>query len=154
LASANIVVQSGLAGRIAARIGERGAVIIGLGLQTLACTLIGLAPTGLFFSAAHLPMVFGNIAGPSIQALMTAKVAPDEQGRLQGALGSLSGLTGFVAPIAFTQVFAWSIGPGRGGAWSGTTNLAAAGLSLVAWLLVMLWVKPSGATEPGAIASA
>jgi DHA1 family tetracycline resistance protein-like MFS transporter len=148
LAAANIVVQSGLAGRIAARIGERGAVMIGLGLQTVACTLIGLAPTGLFFSAANLPMVFGNIAGPSIQSLMTAKVAPDEQGRLQGALGSLSGLTGFIAPITFTQIFAWSIVPDRGGAWSGTTNLAAAGLSLVAWLLVTLWLKPGPATAP------
>jgi DHA1 family tetracycline resistance protein-like MFS transporter len=148
LAVANIVVQSVLAGRVAARIGERGAVIIGLGLQTLACTLIGLSPTGLFFCAANLPMVFGNIAGPSMQALMTAKVTPDEQGRLQGALGSLSGLTGFIAPITFTQVFAWSIGPGRGGAWSGTTNLAAAGLSLLTWLLVALWTKPGLATAP------
>ena len=34
-----------------------------------------------------IPIAFGNIAGPSLQALMTAKVAPDQQGRLQGAHG-------------------------------------------------------------------
>ena len=136
LAVANIAIQTGMAGRIAQAIGERRTVISGLALQVLGFTLVGLAPNGALFWAANLPIALGGIAGPALQSLMTAKVGPDEQGRLQGATGAISSLTGFMAPIAFTQIFAWTIALGRGPAWSGLTILMGAGLSLLAWTVV------------------
>jgi DHA1 family tetracycline resistance protein-like MFS transporter len=132
----NIAVQGGLAGRVAQRIGERRAVVAGLALQVVGFIAMGLAPTSALFWAANLPIALGNIAGPSLQSMMTAKVAPDEHGRLQGAIGSISGLTGLIGPIGFTQVFAWSIAAGRGPGWSGATMLLGAGLSLAAWSVV------------------
>jgi DHA1 family tetracycline resistance protein-like MFS transporter len=45
---------------------------------------------------------------------MTRRVSPTEQGQLQGALSSVSGITGMIAPGIYTFVFARSIG-----AWSG-----------------------------------
>ena len=136
LASANIVVQGGLAGRVARWLGERRAIVAGLSFSAIGCALMGLAPTGPLFCAANLPIVAGNIVGPSLQSMMTAKVSPDEQGRLQGALGSVGGLTGFVAPVAFSQLFAWSVEPARGGLWSGATYFAAAAISLLAWAVM------------------
>ena len=44
---------------------------------------------------------------------MSRKVAPDEQGRLQGALAATSGLCGLFTPIMYTQVFAFAIDRGR-----------------------------------------
>jgi DHA1 family tetracycline resistance protein-like MFS transporter len=146
VACVNIVVQTGLSGRIAGWLGERRAVIIGLIFQTAGFALAGLSPTGAWFCAAMVPIAFGNIAGPSLQALMTAKVAPDQQGRLQGAMGSIGGLTGLAGPIAFTQIFAWSIGLGRGPAWSGATILVGAGISLLAWALVVFSGRQASAT--------
>jgi DHA1 family tetracycline resistance protein-like MFS transporter len=137
LAGLNIAIQGGLAGRVAARIGERWAVVAGLALQTIGFAWAGLAPSWPWFCAAFLPIAFGNIAGPSLQSLMTAKVGPDEQGRLQGAMGAVGGVTGFFGPIAFTQLFAWSIAGGRGAEWSGITFLSGAALSLVAWAIVV-----------------
>jgi MFS transporter, DHA1 family, tetracycline resistance protein len=148
LAVVNIAIQTGLSGRIAGWIGERRAVIVGLAFQTIGFALAGLSPTGGWFCAAMVPLALGNIAGPSLQAIMTAKVAPDQQGRLQGAMGSIGGLTGFAGPIAFTQIFAWSIGLGRGPAWSGITILAGAGITLAAWLLVALSGRSGPATAP------
>jgi DHA1 family tetracycline resistance protein-like MFS transporter len=40
---------------------------------------------------------------------MTRQVGPEEQGRLQGAIGSVQGITGTLAPLLFTQIFAWAI---------------------------------------------
>jgi len=137
LAVANIIVQTGLAGRIAQAIGERRAVIAGLASQVIGFVLVGLAPTGALFWAANLPIAFGGIAGPALQSLMTAKVGSDEQGRLQGATGAIGSLTGFMGPVAFTQVFAWSIAIGRGPAWSGATIFMGAALGLAAWGLVV-----------------
>ena len=136
LAVANIAIQTGLAGRIAQAIGERRAVVTGLGLQVIGFVLVGLAPNGALFWVANLPIALGGIAGPALQSMMTAKVGPDEQGRLQGATGAIGSLTGFMAPIAFTQIFAWTIALGRGPAWSGLTILMGAGLSLLAWAVV------------------
>jgi DHA1 family tetracycline resistance protein-like MFS transporter len=41
---------------------------------------------------------------------MTQRVGPSEQGRLQGALSSVVGLTGIVGPGIFSVIFAMSIG--------------------------------------------
>jgi len=45
--------------------------------------------------------------------LMTRRVGPTEQGRLQGALSSVSGITGIVGPGLFSMTFATAIGPMR-----------------------------------------
>ena len=148
VACVNIGVQTGLSGRIAGWIGERRAVVVGLVFQTMGFALAGVSPTGAWFCLAMIPIAIGNIAGPSLQALMTAKVAPDQQGRLQGAMGSIGGLTGFAGPIAFTQIFAWSIGLGHGPAWSGVTILTGATISFVAWTLVVLSGRNGAATAP------
>ena len=122
----------------AKRLGERTAVLAGLAFQVAGFTAVGLASTGLLFWLANIPMILANIAGPALQALMTSKVHPDEQGRLQGAMGSIGSMTGLFGPIAFTQLFAWAISLGHGPGWSGVTILAGAGFSAVAWALVMI----------------
>jgi MFS transporter, DHA1 family, tetracycline resistance protein len=55
--------------------------------------------------------VFGGLATPSLQSLMTRLVGPTEQGQLQGANGSLNGVANMIAPVLFTQAFAFAIGP-------------------------------------------
>jgi DHA1 family tetracycline resistance protein-like MFS transporter len=109
---------------------------------------VGLAPTGVWFWIANLPMALANVAGPALQAMMTAKVDPDEQGRLQGAMGGIGSLTGLFGPIAFTQVFALAIAAGRGQAWSGVTILLGSALSLVAWGLVVAFGRDVPKTDP------
>ena len=138
LAVGNILVQTQVASRVAKRFGEWRAVIGGLAFQVVGFAAVGLAPTGLWFWLANIPMVLANVAGPALQSLMTAKVEPDEQGRLQGAMGSIGSFTGLMGPIAFTQIFAWAISLGHGPGWSGVTILTGAALSAVAVGLVVL----------------
>jgi MFS transporter, DHA1 family, tetracycline resistance protein len=103
------VVSALLVGPAVKRLGERRAVIIGLlyGAAGFAC--YGLAPTGSLFLIGIPLMSLWGIAGPSMQSLMTRRVDPSEQGQLQGALGSMRGITGMVGPLLFTQVFAAAI---------------------------------------------
>ena len=146
LAVGKILVQTQLASRAARRLGERRAVLVGLVFQVAGFTAVGLASTGLLFWLANIPMILANIAGPALQALMTSKVNPDEQGRLQGAMGSIGSMTGLFGPIAFTQLFAWAISLGHGPAWSGVTILAGAALSALALSLVKISRRDEGAT--------
>ena len=48
---------------------------------------------------------------PASQALMSQRVAPDEQGRLQGANSSLTGIAGMLAPLLYNGLFAAAIAP-------------------------------------------
>jgi DHA1 family tetracycline resistance protein-like MFS transporter len=150
LAVANIAVQGALAGRIAERLGDQVTVLVGLGVQAVSMAAMGLATTGALFTAATLLGVGGLIAGPALQALMTARVGADEQGRLQGAIGSIASLTSIVAPIGFTQLLAWTIAPQRPAAWSGSTMLLAAALTLLAWVVILRAGKgvPTRAAAP------
>jgi DHA1 family tetracycline resistance protein-like MFS transporter len=108
---ASMIVQAGLVGRVVARIGERNALLLGLTFGTLSFTVYGLAPTGgIFLSGIAFGALFGFVY-PSLQGLMTRRVAADEQGRLQGAVASLMGIAGVTAPLLFTQIFSAAVGP-------------------------------------------
>jgi MFS transporter, DHA1 family, tetracycline resistance protein len=48
-----------------------------------------------------------GLFGPSVQGLMTRRVAPTEQGQLQGADSSIMGITGLIGPALFTLTFAY-----------------------------------------------
>jgi DHA1 family tetracycline resistance protein-like MFS transporter len=113
---ASMIVQGGVVGPAVRRLGEARALLVGLGCGAVAFAIYGLAPTGaLFLAGIPIGALFG-LSYPSLQGLMTRRVGPDEQGRLQGALASLMGVAGVIAPLLFTQVFVAGLGPGLPGA--------------------------------------
>jgi len=128
----SMIVQAGLIGAIVRRVGERRAMMMGFAFGALAFLVYALATTGAWF-AAGIPVgaLFG-LAYPSLQGIMTRRVAPDEQGQLQGAIASLMGIAGVVAPVAFTQIFAAAIGRYRSTGVPGAPFLLAALLLLAA----------------------
>jgi DHA1 family tetracycline resistance protein-like MFS transporter len=104
------IVAALLIERIVGWLGERGTLLLGLASGAAAFALFGLAPTTrLFLMAIPLDALLG-LVGPAMQALMSARIGPDAQGQLQGALSSMRGVTGMIGPIVFTQLFARSIG--------------------------------------------
>jgi DHA1 family tetracycline resistance protein-like MFS transporter len=117
---ASMIVQAGLVGRIVKRFGEARAMLAGFAFGTLGMVAYALAPTG---GAFLIGIPFSALLGltyPSLQGIATSHVDPGEQGRLQGALASLMGIAGIVAPMLFTQTFAVAIGPI---AWLGLPGL-------------------------------
>jgi DHA1 family tetracycline resistance protein-like MFS transporter len=103
-------VQGGLVGRIVAAVGERRTMVAGLTLGALGFLIYGLAPTGVWFAVGIPIMSFWGLYGPAAQGLMTQRVDSTEQGRLQGALSSVVGITGIVGPVVFSLTFATFIG--------------------------------------------
>ena len=81
----------------------------GLAFGAIGFAAYGLAPTGaLFFAGVPLLAVWG-LSGPSLQALMSRRVGPSDQGKLQGALASVQGVAGMIGPLLFSQVFATAL---------------------------------------------
>jgi DHA1 family tetracycline resistance protein-like MFS transporter len=137
-----LIVQAGLVPRAIALMGEGGALTAGLAAGALSLAVYGLAPNGaLFLIGLPIGALLG-LFGPGFQAIATRRVSPSEQGRLQGANSSITGLTSMIAPAAFGYLYAWSAGPGRGPELSGAAFLVAAAMLALGALVVVVAVAP------------
>jgi MFS transporter, DHA1 family, tetracycline resistance protein len=102
----SLLVQTLLVKPAVRRFEEKRAVTIGLAFGFAGFAIYGLAPTGQIFWIGVPVMALWGIAGPSMQTIMTRLVDATEQGRLQGALASLTGFASLIGPTMFTQTFA------------------------------------------------
>jgi MFS transporter, DHA1 family, tetracycline resistance protein len=101
----SIVVQGRIVKPVVNRYKERGALYIGLLAGAVGMFLYGWAPTGLWFWAGLPVYAFVGLVQPGVQGMMTRRIRPDEQGRLQGANASIMATTGLIGPILATQIF-------------------------------------------------
>lgn len=131
----SFVVQGGLIGPIVGRLGERRALMFGLGVGALGFALYGFAPTATLFWAGVPLMALWGVAGAASQGLTSARVGPSEQGQLQGALQSVRGIAGLIGPALYTLSFAYAIGAGASLGQPGLPYLIAA-LCLAAALAI------------------
>jgi MFS transporter, DHA1 family, tetracycline resistance protein len=146
LSGGNILMGSFVAGWLVELIGERGSVIVGMALGVAGFAGLGLAPTPPYFWMATVLVVLSGVAFPGLISLLSKRVGVDQQGQLQGALAILFGASQLVGPLFFTNIFAWSIGPGRALALPGLTMLIGAGLIGVGVLLSILYARPADQT--------
>jgi MFS transporter, DHA1 family, tetracycline resistance protein len=105
-----MAVQGAGIGPIVRRIGERRALLLGLGCGAVGFLIFGAAPTGPLFWLGIPVMALWGVAGAATQALMTQQVAPDQQGQLQGAITSVQSISQLLGPFLFTLIFAYFIG--------------------------------------------
>jgi DHA1 family tetracycline resistance protein-like MFS transporter len=129
------VVQAALMGPVVKRLGERNALLAGLAFGVIGFVLFGTATRGWMFLAGIPFIALWGLAGPSMQSLMTHKIEPDEQGRLQGAISSMRGVTGMIGPLLFTLTLRGAIDAGGAAHVPGAPYLLA-GLLLT---LSFLW---------------
>lgn len=141
------LVQAGLVGKIVQIVGERASVVAGLIFGAAGFAAIAFSPTG-YFLLLFLPIgVLWGLAGPANQSIMTSRVESTEQGLLQGALASLTGIAGMIGPGLFTTVFALFIGREAALNQPGAPFLAA-GLLVTASVMVAFFATREPHTAP------
>ena len=141
-----MVVQGAGIGPIVRRLGERRALLLGLGSGSLGFLIFGAAPTGPLFWIGIPVMAVWGVAGAAIQSLTTQMVAPDQQGQLQGATSSVQSVSQMLGPFLFTLTFAYFIGAEAPFKLPGAPFLLASALLMVALLLAArtMAAMPSG----------
>lgn len=143
----SMIVQAGLVGRVVKRFGERRALLTGLVFGVAGFAMFGLAPTSWWFWAGIPVLALWGFANPAVQSLMTSRVAPTEQGRLQGAASSLTGIANMVGPFLFTTTFSFFIAAGNAHV-PGAPFLLAALLLAGGIALALRTARPSPRVEP------
>lgn len=101
-----IAISAAVIGPTVKVLGERRALVVGLFFGAVGFALYG-GNQLLFWIAMPVNMLW-MIASSSSQALMTRRVAKNEQGELQGAINMLRSLGMFIGPLLFSTVFAYS----------------------------------------------
>lgn len=134
---AGVVVQTLLVGPVVARIGERGALLLGAAAGATGFAIYGFAPTGAAYLIGIPVFALMNFLMPGLQGLMTRRVEPSAQGQLQGANQGLQGIASVIGPVLFGMTFAWSIRHENQFHEPGLAIFLAAGLLAAAFLLAL-----------------
>jgi DHA1 family tetracycline resistance protein-like MFS transporter len=140
------IVSGALVGPFVKRFGERRSVLTGLTCGTLGFVGFAMAVSGWMLYAVIPFIALWGIAAPAIQSLMSRRVDPSSQGKLQGAINSLRAITGMAGPVLFTQVFALAISPRAKIHLPGAPYYVAALLLLSGLLLAVYVTRPRAET--------
>lgn len=140
----SIIVNGAIVGPVTKQVGERTALMIGLAFGVAGFLAFALARTGPEFWIGIPLLALWGLESPAAMALMSRRVSASEQGRLQGANASVTGLANLFGPGLFSQVFAVAIGVGHESFLDGTPFMLAALLVAAAGLLAWYVTRNRG----------
>ena len=127
--------QAFLTGPAVSFLGERWALVVGMGCELAALVVLGTTGQGWVVFALAPLLALGGIGMPALQSLTTTQVDADRQGQLQGVLASLVSLSAVFGPLFFSMVYF-----GIRGSWPGLIWLIGAAIYLLA-LPLMLGIR-------------
>jgi len=142
--------QSTLPRVVIPRLGERRSAMIAMTVGGIGYAGYAFATEGWMMFAWLVTWLLGALTMPSIQALMSHRVAADSQGELQGAVGSLHSLSAIIAPPLMTQLFRFFTADDAPIHFPGAPFLLSSSLAIVG-LLIFWRVTRSDTREPGAL---
>ncbi|MEM6573002.1 MAG: TCR/Tet family MFS transporter [Pseudomonadota bacterium] len=119
------------------RIGVKTAVIVALAVEAVALTGIGIASAGWFVYAMVTLALVSIMQDPALRQDMSARVAEDAQGELQGGLSALVSVAMILSPIVYMGLFTVNADD-SGVYFPGTPFVAAAVFSLIAMIAYVL----------------
>ena len=90
-------------------VSDERATLIGLALSATQLMAYGFCPALSSFYLVLVLLSPASMYGPALKALLAKNAGPDEQGALQGALGSLRTVTAGIGSLMFTGAFSVSI---------------------------------------------
>lgn len=105
----NALVQGAVVRPAVKRLGERGALFVGLVSALAGFGVYATASTTWAFLAGIPVFALAALIGPSAQGLMSRRVGPSEQGQLQGALSAINSICSILGQIVYPGIFAWMV---------------------------------------------
>lgn len=115
-------------GWIAGRLGDRGTAMLAMTVAILGCVTYAFIPLGWMVFLVQ-PLVSPQaLVFPMQNTILSKRVAANEQGALQGTMGSMNSLGSVIGPLVLTQTLSRFTEPGASIYFPGAAFLLAAAL--------------------------
>ncbi len=124
--------QALLPGPAVRLLGERGAILTGIGGACIALAVMAFARQGWMVFAVMPVFALAGIGVPALQSLATRLVDDARQGQLQGVLASAVSLASIAGPLMFSSIYV-----AIRAQWPGAVWLSVAVVQLIAVPLVL-----------------
>lgn len=134
-----ILVQGILLKPLNARIGERLVIVVAFSIGAFHNFMYGVAKSKTTIFAAATVASFTGMSFPTISAIKSNNVDESEQGRIQGALYSLSSLASAIGPLSLRYVYHRTK---DGDSYFGKGTMFVFGAGLYAVATVFAWMLP------------
>jgi MFS transporter, DHA1 family, tetracycline resistance protein len=132
--------QAMVIGKVVARFGERKAALIGMCYGLINYIVIAFLTAGNIVLALVILNGLSGIAMPSLNAMMSRRTPPEQQGELQGLNGSMSALAFLFAQLVYNNALSYFTAPTTPVHFAGAPFLIAAMMTILA--LVVLFMTP------------
>jgi DHA1 family tetracycline resistance protein-like MFS transporter len=123
--------QAFLPGPAVKLLGERNAILTGVGCACLALIVMAMATEGWVIFAIMPLFALGGIGVPALQSLATRQVDESQQGRFQGVLASAVSLASIVTPLGFSSFYFVVRAQWPGAIWLSVVVLYAVSIPIV-----------------------
>ncbi|MEM6616420.1 MAG: TCR/Tet family MFS transporter [Pseudomonadota bacterium] len=137
------IVQGALIRPMIDRFGEIKTVYIGLFLNIIAMTGLGVATESWMVYALMPFSALGMLAPPALHAILANRAGDDSQGEMQGAISAVQGITIIASPILMTQLFSHFTSDDAPIFMPGMPFLGAAALAAVAFIPLFIGIAAS-----------
>ena len=101
-----VVFQTFVIGRTVKRFGERSTAMIGMGFGIVSYIVVAFLTNGTLALMLNVVNGFSGMAMPAVNAMMSMRTPPEQQGELQGLTGSMSALAFLMAQLVYNNVLA------------------------------------------------
>jgi MFS transporter, DHA1 family, tetracycline resistance protein len=142
-----VLFQAQILGKVVARFGERITAQLAMTYGAIAFLLNAFITNGWIVLALTLTNGFQGMAMPSINAMMSRRLPPDQQGELQGFNGSLAALSILFAQIVYNYVLSYFTSDATPVHFPGAPFIISASISVLALIALSLLPRAQGDPE-------
>jgi MFS transporter, DHA1 family, tetracycline resistance protein len=135
------VFQSSVIGRVVKRFGERNTAVLGMSFGLVSFTITAFLTNGTIALMLNVLNGFSGMAIPAINAMMSKRTPPNQQGELQGLNGSMSALAFLLAQLVYNNVLSTFTSDRAPVYFPGAPFLIAAGLAVITLTSLFLLAK-------------
>lgn len=132
-----VAIQGGLLRPILAKLGEWRTAFLGLSLAIVGFSVLAMLTSGAIGFLLTPLFALRGISNPAMVGILSGRVGAEAQGELQGILAAMTGLATLVSIPLMTQIFSAATQPEGTIYFPGAPFVAAAVLSIAAFLLLL-----------------
>lgn len=138
------VVQGFLLGKLVPRIGERGAILVGICSILIVTAVFAFVRDERVIYVALLANGLQGLIYPSLNALNSKAVGADSQGELQGATQAVGSIAQIAGPPMYAGIFAQFTGANAIAQFPAMPLVVSAGIAVLAVVLALRGSRRTG----------